>query len=58
MHTSANGVLIRRIYAEFSERSMGFAYYLLKKGYKRVGLLVGNTPAYLEGVFGIGGAGE
>jgi acyl-CoA synthetase (AMP-forming)/AMP-acid ligase II len=40
-----------------ADRARGFAYYLKKKGYKKVGILATNTPAFLESIFGIGGAG-
>ena len=57
VHTTANGVLIRRNYRDFARRAAGFGYFLKKHGYKRVGLLMPNTPAYLEGIYGIAGAG-
>ncbi|KAK4216649.1 acetate/butyrate--CoA ligase AAE7, peroxisomal [Rhypophila decipiens] len=56
-HVTANGKVLRRSYMEFADRARGFAYYLRKKGYKRVGLLAPNTPAFLESVFGISAAG-
>ncbi|KAM7220370.1 acetate/butyrate--CoA ligase AAE7, peroxisomal [Rhypophila decipiens] len=56
-HVTANGKILRRSYMEFADRARGFAYYLRKKGYKRVGLLAPNTPAFLESVFGISAAG-
>lgn len=56
-HVTANDKILRRSYMEFADRARGFAYYLRKKGYKRVGLLAPNTPAFLESVFGIGAAG-
>lgn len=33
------------------------AYYLKKHGFKRVGILCPNTPAFLESIFGIAAAG-
>ncbi|KAF8418824.1 hypothetical protein EV426DRAFT_678734 [Tirmania nivea] len=57
VHTTSTGHLIRRTYRDFSSRAAGLAWWLKKHGYKRVGILAPNTPAYLEGVFGIGGAG-
>jgi acyl-CoA synthetase (AMP-forming)/AMP-acid ligase II len=33
-------------------------YFLLKHGFKRVGILAPNTPAFLESIFGIGAAGS
>jgi len=56
-HVTANGKTLRRSYIEFADRARGFAYYLRKKGYKRVGLLAPNTPAFLESVYGIAAAG-
>ncbi|RMD40844.1 hypothetical protein DV735_g4268, partial [Chaetothyriales sp. CBS 134920] len=57
VHTTSNGKVLRRTYREFADRSAGFAFYLKNKGYKRVGILCPNTPAFLEAIFGIGGAG-
>jgi acyl-CoA synthetase (AMP-forming)/AMP-acid ligase II len=34
------------------------AYYIRKHGYKRVGILATNTPAFLESIFGIAAAGS
>ncbi|EXJ82002.1 hypothetical protein A1O1_08070 [Capronia coronata CBS 617.96] len=56
-HRTANDKILRRTYIEFADRARGFAYYIKKKGYKRVGILCTNTPAFLEAVFGIGAAG-
>ncbi|KAI1340472.1 2-succinylbenzoate-CoA ligase [Xylariaceae sp. FL0016] len=56
-HTTANGKILRRSYAEFADRARGLAYYLRKKGFKRVGILATNTPAFLESIFGIVAAG-
>ena len=56
-HVTANGQTLRRSYIEFADRARGFAYYLRKKGYKRVALLAPNTPAFLESVYGIAAAG-
>jgi acyl-CoA synthetase (AMP-forming)/AMP-acid ligase II len=56
-HVTANNKALRRTYQEFADRARGFAYYLLKKRYKRVGVLCPNTPAFLESIFGIGAAG-
>ena len=52
-HITANGVPIRRSYAAFADRARGLAYFLKKKGYKRVGILAPNTPAFLEAIYGI-----
>lgn len=56
-HRTANGAILKRTYAEFADRAKGFAYFLRKKGYKRVGILSTNTPAFLDSIFGIGAAG-
>ena len=48
---------MRRSYAEFADRARGFAYHVRKHGYKRVGILATNTPAFLEAIFGISAAG-
>jgi len=52
-HVTRNGKVLRRSYMELADRSRGLAYYLAKKGYKRVGLLAPNTPAFLESIYGI-----
>lgn len=57
-HRTANNHVLRRNYGYFSDRASDFAYYLLKKGYKRVGLLLTNTPSFLYSTFGAGGAGS
>src|SRR5271156_2865499 len=56
-HRTANNKILRRTYQEFADRARGFAYYVKKKGYKKVGILCTNTPAFLEAIFGIGGGG-
>lgn len=56
-HKTANEVVLRRTYGDFADRSSAFAYYLKKKGYKRVGALMTNTPAFLYATFGTGAAG-
>jgi acyl-CoA synthetase (AMP-forming)/AMP-acid ligase II len=56
-HVTANNKILRRTYAEFADRARGFAYYLKKHGFKRVGILAANTPAFLEALFGAGAAG-
>ena len=55
-HRTANRKIVKYTYAETSKRACGLAYYLKKKGYKRVGILATNTPAFLEAIYGIGGA--
>lgn len=52
-HVTANNKVLRRPYSEFADRARGLAYYLRKHGYKRVGVLATNTPAFLESIFGI-----
>ncbi|KAI0118913.1 AMP-binding domain-containing protein [Nemania sp. FL0031] len=56
-HLTANGKVLRRSYGEFAERARGLAYFLLKHGFNRVGVLASNTPAFLESIFGIIAAG-
>ncbi|CAN9304270.1 unnamed protein product [Alternaria alternata] len=56
-HKTANNKILRRSYAEAADRARGLAYYLRKHGYKRVGILSTNTPAFLESTFGIAAAG-
>jgi acyl-CoA synthetase (AMP-forming)/AMP-acid ligase II len=56
-HVTANGHTIRRSYIEFADRARGLAYYLTKHGFKKVGILAPNTPAFLESIFGIAAAG-
>lgn len=56
-HVTANGKVLRRSYAEFADRARGLAYYLLRHGYRRVGILAPNTPAFLESIYGIVAAG-
>ncbi|TVY19782.1 putative peroxisomal acyl-activating enzyme 1 [Lachnellula arida] len=56
-HVTANNKVLRRNYAEFADRSRGLAYFLKKHGFKRVGILAPNTPAFLEAIFGIAASG-
>ncbi|KAH7252196.1 hypothetical protein BKA59DRAFT_152442 [Fusarium tricinctum] len=56
-HITSNGAVLRRSYAEFADRARGLAYYFLKHGYRRVGILAPNTPAFLESIYGIVAAG-
>ncbi|KAJ4420102.1 hypothetical protein N0V82_004549 [Gnomoniopsis sp. IMI 355080] len=58
VHITANGATLRRTYQEFADRARGLAYYIKTHGYKRVGVLMTNTPAFLESIYGIvaGGA--
>ena len=56
-HVTANNQILRRSYLEAADRARGFAYYVRKHGYTKVGILCPNTPAFLESIFGIGAAG-
>ncbi|KAL9080140.1 MAG: hypothetical protein Q9157_001046 [Trypethelium eluteriae] len=56
-HLTSNNRILRRSYQEAANRARGLAYYLKKHGYKRVGILCPNTPAFLESIFGIAAAG-
>ncbi|KAJ9295884.1 putative AMP-binding enzyme [Paecilomyces variotii] len=56
-HVTANKKVLRRSYIETADRARGLAYYLKKHGFKRVGILCPNTPAFLESIFGIAAAG-
>jgi acyl-CoA synthetase (AMP-forming)/AMP-acid ligase II len=56
-HVTADGKELRRSYAEFADRARGLAYYLVKHGLRRVGILAPNTPAFLESIYGIVAAG-
>ena len=56
-HITANNKILNRSYAETADRARGLAYYLKTHGYKRVGILCPNTPAFLESLFGIAAAG-
>ncbi|EOO03674.1 putative amp-binding domain protein [Phaeoacremonium minimum UCRPA7] len=56
-HVTANGAILRRSYTEFADRARGLAYYLKNHGFKRVGILAPNTPAFLESIYGIVAAG-
>lgn len=56
-HKTANNTILQRSYLEAADRARGFAYFLMKHGYKRVGILATNTPAFLESIFGIAAAG-
>ncbi|CAN8097208.1 unnamed protein product [Discula destructiva] len=53
VHITANGAVLRRTYQEFADRARGLAYYLKTHGYQRVGVLMTNTPAFLESIYGI-----
>lgn len=56
-HVTANKKILRRTYQEAADRARGLAYFLQKHGFKRVGILAPNTPAFLESIYGIGAAG-
>nr|OQO21378.1 hypothetical protein B0A51_11246 [Rachicladosporium sp. CCFEE 5018] len=55
-HTNADRKVVKRTYQQTADRAAGLAYYLRKHGYKRVGILAPNTPAFLESIYGIGAA--
>lgn len=57
-HITVNGAILRRSYAEFADRARGLAYYFIKHGFRRVGVLAPNTPAFLESIYGIVAAGS
>ena len=56
-HITANKQELRRSYRETADRARGLAYYIRDRGYKRVGILCTNTPAFFESIFGIAAAG-
>lgn len=58
VHITANGAILRRTYEEFADRARGLAYFLQTHAHRRVGVLMTNTPAFLESIYGIvaGGA--
>ncbi|KAI4141768.1 MAG: hypothetical protein LQ340_007542 [Diploschistes diacapsis] len=56
-HLSSNSTIIRRTYRDFADRARGLAYYIKHKGWRKVGILCPNTPAFLEAIFGIAAAG-
>lgn len=49
--------MLRRSYLETADRARGLAYFLKKHGFRKVGILAPNTPAFLESIFGIAAAG-
>lgn len=56
-HKAADDRIIRRTYGEFADRASAFGYFVKKKGWKRLGILCTNTPAFLEASYGANGAG-
>ncbi|RDW71195.1 putative 2-succinylbenzoate-CoA ligase [Coleophoma cylindrospora] len=56
-HQTANGKILRRSYQDFADRARGLAYFIQSQGWKRVGILMPNTPGFLESIFGIAAAG-
>ncbi|XHG05436.1 hypothetical protein AWENTII_008659 [Aspergillus wentii] len=56
-HITANNYVLRRTYLETADRARGLSYYIKKHGFKRVGILCPNTPAFFESIFGIAAAG-
>ncbi|CAK7266623.1 hypothetical protein SEPCBS119000_002124 [Sporothrix epigloea] len=57
VHITANGRTLRRNYAEFADRARGLAWYFSFHGFRRIGILAPNTPAFLETIFASGAAG-
>ncbi|KAJ5629306.1 Acetate/butyrate--CoA ligase AAE7 peroxisomal [Penicillium herquei] len=56
-HVTTDNQILRRTYQETAAHVCGLAYYLKKKGFRRVGILAPNTPAFLESIFAIAAAG-
>ncbi|CAK7203548.1 hypothetical protein SEUCBS139899_006282 [Sporothrix eucalyptigena] len=57
VHITANGRMLRRTYAEFADRARGLAWFFAKGGFRRVGILAPNTPAFLDTIFAAGASG-
>ncbi|KAJ5587049.1 Acetate/butyrate--CoA ligase AAE7 peroxisomal [Penicillium hispanicum] len=57
-HVTADNQILRRTYSETADRVRGLAYYLKDHGYRRVGILCPNTPAFIESIFAIAAAGS
>ncbi|EFX00628.1 AMP-binding domain protein [Grosmannia clavigera kw1407] len=57
VHITANGGTLRRSYRDFAERARGLAWYFMHHGYRRIGILAPNTPAFLETIFAAGACG-
>lgn len=57
LHIASDGSVVRRSYRELADRASGLAYYLKSRGFRRVGILAPNTPAFLESIYGIVAAG-
>ncbi|KAL6713351.1 hypothetical protein ACLMJK_008816 [Lecanora helva] len=56
-HVTANGKVLQRSYQETADRARGLAYYIKHHGFRKVGILCPNTPAFLESIYGIAAAG-
>lgn len=56
-HINSANITVRRNYAQTADRARGLAYYFKKHGYKRVGIVAPNTPAFLEAIYAIPAAG-
>jgi acyl-CoA synthetase (AMP-forming)/AMP-acid ligase II len=56
-HINAANATVRRNYAQTADRARGLAYYFKKHGFKRVGIVAPNTPAFLEAIYAIPAAG-
>ncbi len=57
VHITSNGRSLRRNYAEFADRARGLAWYFAHHGFRRIGILAPNTPAFLETIYAAGAAG-
>ncbi|KAL1899493.1 hypothetical protein Sste5346_002892 [Sporothrix stenoceras] len=57
VHITTNGRTLRRNYAEFADRARGLAWYFSHHGYRRIGILAPNTPAFLETIYASAAAG-
>ncbi|KAL5040973.1 hypothetical protein BDW71DRAFT_201742 [Aspergillus fruticulosus] len=56
-HVALNGRRLQKTYRQFANRAAALGYYWKDRGFKRVGILATNTPAFLESIFGIAAAG-
>ncbi|KAJ5106670.1 hypothetical protein N7456_003345 [Penicillium angulare] len=56
-HLTADNKILRRTYRETAAHVSGFAYYIKKHGFQRIGILAPNTPAFLTSIFAIAAAG-
>jgi acyl-CoA synthetase (AMP-forming)/AMP-acid ligase II len=56
-HTSARGEVYQRTYQQFADAARGLGYFLSAHSFRRVGVLLPNTPAFLTSIFAIPAAG-